>query len=207
MKREINLIPPDYVDRLQRRRDASIAVALAVGCCAVLALSAHLLLSSVAQKTREAEELRQKIQTLRSQRMELVALASEKERILDELTQLVDLLRDDPWGEPLAELAQAPESVLLVSVQAADLVAPTGAVPTLSGSMPTSRRVVIGGWALSNEELGRFISALNESGQYGSVQVELTRLDRFRGIEAVQFQLSCIVTGSAGKDSGEGESK
>lgn len=187
---DINLVPAEYTERVEHKRDTSIAAAIAIGCCLAVGMASHMLMRSVSLKRREAAVLRERIDTLRSQRMELVALAQEKKRILEELSALAGRFQGGRWVRPISALALAPEGVLLRTLQATDTQSP---LPNQQRSPSTRQRIAITGWAAAEYDLQQFADLLRRSGSFSAVRTESTRQTRFEDIDAVEFQLECFV--------------
>jgi len=192
-KKDINLIPTQYIERLRQRRDLAVA-AVICGTSALALVGLWLMLcQAVTRAGGEARVLRAAAGTLRSRQMELVALASEKESILKELTELAGKFEGGQWLAPLAALSKAPDTVLLTRVDAGVRAGPGQPAGGTKGPSAEAKHLLVGGVALSSEDLSRFVVALNHTGRFRNVEINLTRSEEFRGVEAIYFELECIV--------------
>ncbi|MBN2564823.1 MAG: PilN domain-containing protein [Candidatus Eisenbacteria bacterium] len=204
MTREINLIPEEYVARLTQRRDVRIAAIIVGTCVTALVILSYLLVCAVGERRREVEQQRDQALTLRSLRAELIALASEKEALLGEMSRLGRFFCCSQWPAALSAVAHAPETILLTALEA---MAPSP-VGRLSVSRTASdaglRHLTLSGLSLSGDDLSEFVTGLKNSAGFTTVDISFTRREGFHGLDAMRFELDCVIEPPPRDEGGDG---
>ncbi len=222
----VNLMPSGYARNQRAKR--RFLVATAVMLTVVIAMFGPAMLTHkwARQKRHSIATLEQKANQLKAARAELATQAGRLGELADEFSVIQTLARNRHWASCLAHIAEAAnDNILLTRASIApvkrqtddsgrsDSHNPRTSPNRTAGSRPQAGRekppadesspkkllLLLEGYALTNTDITRFISALNQRRIFEKVTFKGSEMAHISARQLSRFELECPIRYGAGR--------
>jgi len=215
----VNLMPPGYAENERAKRRLMICGAVMVAVVLAMFGLSKRLDRSTGNKERTKVILERGVTELRSARSELATCNSRLQVLSDRLSVVHTLDHNRRWASYLAQIAQAasdqivlsrakicavrrktddsgrpaPGTALPAPVPPAGAAAATQTKPGEDLSKPEKLLLLLEGYALSNTDVTRFISALTATGIFERVTFKGSQVAMINTRQLSRFELECPI--------------
>jgi len=213
----VNLIPPGYVENERAKRRLIICAAVMVAVVLAMFGLSKRLDRSAGNKERTKVILEREVAELRTARSELAACSGRLRVLFDRLSVVRTLDRNRRWASYLAQIAGAASDEVVLSRARICAVrpkpddsgkpAPAAAPPPPGPPSPPAAQqqpeedplkpqkllLLLEGYALSNTDVTRFISALAATNVFERVTFKGSQVAAINNRQLSHFELECPI--------------
>jgi Tfp pilus assembly protein PilN len=207
----VNLLPPGYAQKQRAKRRFVIGVGVMIAALLVTFGLSRLMDQMVRKKEEAVQLLADEASDLKATRAELDRCNRRLTRLSGRLAVVYTLDRNRRWASALSKVAAAAQDTIFLTRlhiepakadagdagDAAPPPAPAAAAPedqaADASAKPEQLVMLIQGYAISNTDVTRFISALNETGLFEKVSFRGSEMALVKTRHLSRFELACPV--------------